>query len=39
MKKTLIIMLFLAAVTVGAQAQSYKSAIGLRLRRPYGCYL
>jgi hypothetical protein len=36
MKRSLIIMLFLAAVTLGAQAQSYKSAIGLRLGDPTG---
>ena len=36
MKKTLIITLILGAVTVGAQAQSYKSAIGLRLGDPTG---
>ena len=29
-------MLILAAVTIGAQAQSYKSAIGLRLGDPTG---
>ena len=39
MKKPLIIMLILAAVTIGAQAQSYKSAIGLQARRPYGSYI
>jgi len=36
MKKTLIIMLISGAVTVGAHAQSYKSAIGLRLGDPTG---
>ena len=36
MKRTLTIMLLLVAITVGAQAQSYKSAIGLRGGDPFG---
>ena len=36
MKKTLTIMLILAALTIGVQAQTYKSAIGLRGGDPSG---
>ncbi len=35
-KRTLTIMLLLVALTIGAQAQSYKSAIGLRGGEPFG---
>ncbi len=36
MKRTLTIVLLLVALTIGAQAQSYKSAIGLRGGDPSG---
>ncbi|MDZ7633844.1 MAG: hypothetical protein U5L72_05175 [Bacteroidales bacterium] len=36
MKRTLTIMLLLVAITAGTQAQSYKSAIGLRGGDPFG---
>ena len=36
MKRTLTVILVLAALTFGVQAQSYKSAIGLRLGDPSG---
>jgi hypothetical protein len=36
MKKTFIVMLIFAALAIGAQAQSYKSAVGLRLGDPTG---